>query len=99
MVIVAQCLGLRVREIVGLQWGDFDFDEFTVLVQRSVVHGRVDELKTEYSKDYVPLESPTCGNPLGMAGTNTVQWEQPIVWLTNPATEKPNDQEEIQRNT
>ena len=42
MVIVAQCLGLRVSEIVGLKWEDFDFEAGTLLVQRSVVHGRVD---------------------------------------------------------
>ncbi len=41
MVIVAQCLGLRVSEIMGLQWGDFDFANNTLLVRRSVVHGRV----------------------------------------------------------
>ena len=28
----------------------------TLLVQRSVVHGRVDEVKTEYSRDRVPLD-------------------------------------------
>jgi integrase len=56
MVLVAQCLGLRVSEILGLQWGDFNFEERTVLVQRSVVGGRVDDVKTEYSKDEVPLD-------------------------------------------
>jgi integrase len=38
------------------QWGDFNFEDRTVLVQRSVVDGRVDEVKTEYSKDDVPLD-------------------------------------------
>jgi len=47
MVLIAQCLGLRVSEIMGLQWGDFDFKKRTVLIQRSVVQGRVDEVKTE----------------------------------------------------
>jgi integrase len=41
MVLVAQCLGLRVSEILGLQWGDFNFGNRSVLVQRSVVGGRV----------------------------------------------------------
>ena len=27
MVLIAGCLGLRAGEIVGLQWGDFDFRE------------------------------------------------------------------------
>jgi integrase len=56
MVMVAQCTGLRISEILGLQWGDFDFEAHTFMVQRSVVSGRVDAVKTEYSKDYVPLD-------------------------------------------
>ena len=56
MVLVAGCLGLRVSEIVALQWGDFDFEELTLLIQRSIVHGRVGDVKTEYSRDSVPLD-------------------------------------------
>ena len=55
MVQIAQCLGLRVSEIAALQWDDFDFDKNQLLVQRSFVNGRVDDVKTEYSQDYVPL--------------------------------------------
>ena len=55
MVLIAQCLGLRVSEIAALQWDDFDFDRNQLLVQRSFVDGRMDEVKTEYSQDYVPL--------------------------------------------
>jgi len=47
MVITAQCLGLRVSEIVALRWSDFDFEKLTLLVQRSAVKARVDEVKTE----------------------------------------------------
>jgi integrase len=39
MVLIAGCRGLRVSEIVGLQWGDFDFPGLTLPIQRSVVHG------------------------------------------------------------
>jgi integrase len=55
MVMVAQCMGLRISEILGLRWGDFDFEAHTFMVQR-LVGGRVDAVKTEYSKDYVPLD-------------------------------------------
>ena len=55
MVLIAQCLGLRVSEIAALQWGDFDFEKNQLLVQRSFVSGRVDDVKTEYSRDHVPL--------------------------------------------
>jgi integrase len=57
MVLVAVCLGLRVSEIMGLQWGDFDWENQTVLVQRSVVHGRVGDTKTEYSRRPMPLDA------------------------------------------
>jgi integrase len=57
MVLIAGCLGLRVSEIVALQWQDFDFLGLTLLIQRSVVHGRVGDVKTEYSRDSVPLDT------------------------------------------
>ena len=55
MVVVAQCLGLRVSEITALQWGDLDTEHRQLLVQRSIVNGRVDDVKTEYSHDHVPI--------------------------------------------
>lgn len=56
MVIVAACLGLRVSEIVGLQWGDFDWENMTVLIQRAVVQCRVGETKTETSSRPLPID-------------------------------------------
>jgi integrase len=56
MVLVAACLGLRVSEIVGLQWGDFDWDKMTVLIQRSVVQCQVGETKTEGSCRPLPVD-------------------------------------------
>lgn len=40
---------------MGLQWRDFDLEKSTLLVQRGIVHGRVDDVKTEYSRDVVPI--------------------------------------------
>ena len=57
MVLVAACLGLRVSEILGLQWLDFDWESQTVLVQRAVVQGHVGETKTETSCRPLPLDS------------------------------------------
>jgi integrase len=56
MVVVAQCLGLRVSEILVLKWSDIDFDRLTIRVTRAVVHGRVNRVKTEYSDDELPLD-------------------------------------------
>ena len=57
MVITVACLGLRVSELLGLQWGDIDFENLTVRIQRSVVEGRVDLTKTEASQGMLPLAS------------------------------------------
>jgi integrase len=56
MVLVAACLGLRASEIVGLEWGDLNGEDLTLLVRRSVVHGRVGETKTEASRLPLPID-------------------------------------------
>jgi integrase len=96
MVIVAQCLGLRVSEIVALKWGDFYFQSLILLVQRSIVHGRIGDVKTEYSRDLVPLD-------LKLASV-LKDWRQRAPfkgdadWLfANPRTGKPYHQEGIQK--
>lgn len=56
IVLIALCFGLRISEILGLRWADFNFDRAVVLIQRSAVGKRLNKLKTEYSQDEVPLE-------------------------------------------
>lgn len=56
MVLVAVCLGLRVSEIIGLQWADFSWEDLTLLVKRAVVHGRVGDTKTEVSRLPLPVD-------------------------------------------
>lgn len=56
MAIVAQSTGLRVSEILALQWGDIDFEHLTMRVTRKIVNGRVGRVKTEYSEDELPLD-------------------------------------------
>jgi integrase len=56
MALVAGCLGLRISEILGLRWGDIDWEKLTVLVQRSVVDGKVYETKTEASLKPLPID-------------------------------------------
>jgi integrase len=57
MVLTAQCLGLRVSEVMALKWSDFDFTNLVLRVERGIVQGRVDEVKTEYSQDDLPLDA------------------------------------------
>src|SRR5450631_2033286 len=56
MVLVAACLGLRASEIIGLQWGDFNWEDHTLLVRRSVVFGEVGTTKTEASRLPLPVD-------------------------------------------
>jgi integrase len=95
MVLIAGCLGLRAGEIVGLKWVDFDFDRSTLLVQRGVVHGHVDDVKTEYSRDSVPLAPELVTELLKYRET---AYHAEDGWLfANPRTGKPYHQEEIQK--
>jgi integrase len=56
MALVAGCMGLRVSEILGLQWGDVDWDRLSVSIQRSVVQGKAYETKTEASQKPLPID-------------------------------------------
>lgn len=56
MVLVAACMGLRISEILGLQWGDFDWEKLEVRIQRAVVLGEVGKVKTPKSKSIMPLD-------------------------------------------
>jgi integrase len=56
MVLTVACLGLRVSEVLGLQWGDINLESLTVRIQRSVVEGEVNETKTEASESALPLD-------------------------------------------
>ena len=95
MVIVAQCLGLRVSEIAALQWDDFDFEKNQLLVQRSFVSGHVDDVKTEYSRDYVPLHESLVEVLLEWAKEATPTEEG---WVfASPYSNKPYHPTEIQK--
>lgn len=56
VVLTAMCLGLRCSELIGLKWSDFNWQNQTLMIQRSVVAGRVDDVKTEHSHAMVPLD-------------------------------------------
>jgi integrase len=87
MVYIAQCLGLRVSEIAALRWDDFDFEKNQLLVQRSFVDGRTDEVKTEYSQDYVPLHPSLSEIVLGWS-KEALPTEEGWVFA-NPITKQP----------
>jgi integrase len=93
MVLTAQCLGLRISEVMALRWSDFNFNALTVRVQRGIVHGRVDDVKTEYSNDDLPLDSAYAEMMLGWRDQCT---ETTDGWVfPNPSTLKPYWQETV----
>ena len=94
MVWVAGCLGLRVSEIGALRWSDFDFDNNRLLVQRSVVHGKIADVKTEYSRDFVPLDPAL----IEILAEHRQRWlDSPEGWVfANPVTGRPFHQDTIQ---
>lgn len=61
MVLVAQCLGLRVEEVLALDWESIDLERLSMMVARAVVHGRIQSVKTEYSEDELPLDPDFAG--------------------------------------
>ena len=45
IVLIALCFGLRISEILGLRWTDFDFKRSAVLIQRSAVGKRLNRVE------------------------------------------------------
>ncbi len=56
MAVIAVCLALRASEVAGLQWGDFNWLDGSVLIQRSFVLGGENEVKTQGSRKRLPLD-------------------------------------------
>lgn len=79
-----------------LKWGDFDFEKKTLLIQRSIVHGREDATKTEYSRDQVPLDDALVSIILEHKKT---AYETEEGWVfPNPETGRPYHQDSIQQD-
>ena len=93
MVLVAACLGLRASEIVGLQWGDLNREELTLLVKRSVVHGQVGDTKTEASRFPLPVD-PRLADAL-MEHWQRSMYRRPSDWVFANRVGKPRWQESI----
>ena len=56
MVLVAAAIGLRVEEVVALQWRDFDRDAHTLTIHRVFTHSALKDVpKTEASEGDLPF--------------------------------------------
>jgi integrase len=56
MALSAICTGLRIEEILALDWTKIDFLRLCMKVDEAVVHGRIGPVKTDYSEDELPLD-------------------------------------------
>jgi integrase len=89
MCIVAMCLGLRVSEVLGLQWSDFDFTQMQVIIRRSWVYGKVGDVKTKYSHRWIPID-PALANVLQEHKTRAAWQTRGMDWVfANPETGMP----------
>jgi integrase len=55
MVTLAVTTGLRRSELFALRWGDVNFSDLTISVQRSIYRGTIGRCKTEASRKPVPV--------------------------------------------
>ena len=95
MVLITACLGLRASEIIGLQWSDFNWEDLTLLVRRSVVQGRVGDTKTEASRRPLPVD-PSLADALRAHWQRSLHRE-PCDWVFANRKGKPRWQESILR--
>ncbi len=56
MVFLDAVTGLRRSELLALKWGDVEFDNLQIIVQRSIYGNVVGNCKTEASKKPVPMD-------------------------------------------
>jgi integrase len=96
MAIVAQSTGLRISEILALQWRDIDFEHLTMRVTRKIVNDKVGRIKTECSKHELPLD-PDFASPLlhrkRLSPLSHLEWV-----FSNPVTCQPYYPSEIQKD-
>jgi integrase len=82
MVLLDMPSGLRRGELAGLRWGDFDFQNLTVAVTRSLVDQRVGKCKPELSKKLMPMD-PNIAEDL-LAWYEQTPYKEPsdYIWAT-----------------
>jgi integrase len=62
MVLVDISTGLRIGELLALQWRDIDFENLEISVTRSISLQHIGECKTEASRRPVPMDAEIAGS-------------------------------------
>jgi integrase len=84
MGMVMACLGLRSSEAFGLKWSDIDWEQKTIAIQRSAYRGAIEDTKTVFSKDKLPLAPGLADLLLAWKSLSEFEWI-----FANPATGMP----------
>ena len=79
MVFLDAATGLRRSELLALKWGDIEFDNLQIIVQRSIYRNVVGNCKTEASKKPVPMD-PILAAEL-CAWKQHSSYNQPCDWV------------------
>lgn len=79
MAFLAAFTGLRISELLGLKWGDIDFERSEIDVRRAVVYGIVGDCKSKVSKRPVAL-GPVLAAVLGQRRPMTA-YNKPQDWV------------------
>jgi integrase len=88
MVLIAGCLGLRVCEILGLQWQDVNWEKLELHIQRDIVLGQQGKPKTPASMAVVPLDAALA--TILLEHRRKTAPESESAWMFfNPLTGKP----------
>lgn len=96
MVVLAACLGFRVGEILGLQWGDVDLLNATVMVRRTVYQYHVGPAKTPYSEAALPLAPEVVSSLVGWLAKVMYRSESDFVFAS--AKGGPRDADKLREN-
>jgi integrase len=77
MVFLDAATGLRRSELFALKWGEVEFENLQIIVQRSIYRNVVGNCKTEASKKPVPMD-PILAADFG-PGNNTALTLNPTI--------------------
>jgi len=89
MVFLDAATGLRRSELFALKWGDVEFENLQIVVQRSIYRSVVGNCKTEASKKPVPMD-PILAAEL-WAWKQHSSYNQPYDWVfASPRTKGKN---------
>jgi integrase len=101
MVMTVAALGLRMSEMLGLQWDDIDVVNKVVTIKRSAYRGSIEEAKTKASHAEVPLPDELASLLLGWREKRTKERkeeDEESVWVfPNPSTGLPYQGPSIQQ--